>query len=320
MGLVGTAIIIAALVAVFNYDSIPGLSGTQTVVAEFDDASGLTAGDSVQISGIEVGKISSISLSGDHVDIDLEIDTDGRSLGKRTTASIKVETALGRRYVEVRPDGDGDIGDRISLENTSSGFDITESLNQLTHRLEGTDKKQLSEALDSVSTVLDEIPDNLRPSLEGLSRLSTTIASRDEELRNLLQQSNSVTGILAERNQNLVALVSDGGILFSALNDRAATIRALLVRVRAVSDELRGLAQDNAATTGPMLAQVDRVLETLNANYANINDSISGLRPYVTQLGEVVGSGPFFSVLLQNITPANLNGQQPGSPGGDSHR
>ncbi|WP_329406940.1 MCE family protein [Nocardia vinacea] len=316
MGLVGTGIAVALLVGAFNYQRIPGLPGHQTMVAEFADASGLNAGDTVQISGIKVGTVDRITLGGDHVDIALRVDAHDQRLGTRTTAAIKVETVLGRRYVELRPDGDGTIGDRIPLDHTISGYDLTESLNQLTSKLADTDKAQLADAVDSVSKVLAALPANLRPALDGVSRLSQTIASRDGALRDLLDHTGSVTGILAQRNQNLTTLVIDGGSLFAALNDRAATIRALLVDVRDVSTELHGLAQDNKQALAPMLANLDRVLGLLNSNYDNINSAISGLRPYVTQMGEVVGSGPFFGVLLHNITPANLNGQQPGSPGG----
>lgn len=320
LGLIGTGIVLALLAAVFNYDKIPWWPGRSTIVAEFSDASGLNTGDAVEISGIKVGKVDAIGLSGDHVDITLKLDTHGQALGSRTTAAIKVETALGRRFVDLRPDGDGRTVKRIPLDRTTSGFDLTEALNQLTGRLRGTDKKQLSDAVDSVSKVMDTLPDNLKSSLDGMSRLSATIGSRDGALRDLLEHANSVTGVLAQRNQNLTALMTDGGSLFAALNDRARVIRALLTNVKVVSDELHGVVQDNNATTAPMLAELDRVVGLLNTNYDNINAAILGLRPYVTQLGEAVASGPFFGALLQNIAPANLNGQQPGSPGQGSHR
>ncbi|MFJ2667480.1 MCE family protein [Nocardia fluminea] len=316
LGMVGSGVVLAMLAGAFNYDRIPFWPGRTTVVAEFADASGLNLGDTVQISGIEVGKVDGINLTDDHVDIALRIDTDGQRLGARTTASIKVETALGRRYVEIRPDGDGAIGDRIPLERTASGYDLTESLNQLTGKLADTEKKQLADAVDEVGKVLDNLPDNLHSSLTGVSRLSQTIASRDGAVRDLLDQSQAVSGILAQRNQSLTTLLADGGSLFAALNDRAAMISALLIDVRAVSDQLRAVVRDNEQTIAPMLAELNKVLDLLNTNHDNINAAISGMRPYVMQVGEVVGSGPFFGVLLHNIAPANLDGQQPGAPGG----
>ncbi len=45
------------------------------------------------------------------------------------------------------------------------------------------------------------------------------------------------------------------------------------------------------------------------------DDLVSGLKTFTFQLGEAVGTGPFFNVLLQNIVPATLTGQTPLSPG-----
>ncbi|QZS56821.1 MCE family protein [Rhodococcus opacus] len=316
LGLIGTAVIAVLMVAVFNYQAIPFLTGARTVTGEFADASGLAAGDHVQIGGVEIGEVESITLRPNHVDIELRIDPHGRTLGARTHAAIKVETALGRRYVELTPDGDGELGDTIPADRTTSGFDITDSLSRVTETLEGTDKSTASQALTSISELMNALPDNLKQSSDGIARIADTVASRDTQIRQLLDLSTSVSGVLSERNNNLTALITDGETLFAALNDRAATIRSLLVQVRAVSEQIRGVVADNRDSTAPMLAELDTVLTTLNQNYTNIDNAITGLRPFVTQLGEVVGSGPFFSVLLQNIAPANLRGQMPGSPGG----
>lgn len=316
MGLVGTVILLLALIGVFNLDSIPGISSTRTITAEFADASGITGGDSIQIGGVAVGKVTRIDLESDHVDVVLSIDSQGRRLGERTTAAIKVETALGRRYIELTPDGDGEAGDRIPLGRTRSGFDITDSLSKVTELLEDTDKATVSEALTSVSTLMNELPTDLKASADGIAEMAGIVASRDQEFADLLANANGVTGVLGEHNHELTTLIADGETLFTALDARADTIRSVMIEARRVSDQIRGLAADNREATPPMLAELDRLLATLNSNYENIDNAITGLRPFVTQLGEVVGSGPFFGVLLQNIVPANLNGQLPGSPGG----
>lgn len=315
-GLIGTTLIVVIILLVFNYRSLPFWPGTTTVVAEFADASGLSTGDDVQVAGVPVGDVRSITLKDDHVDVKLRLSKGWQSLGADTSAAIKVETALGKRYVELDTAGSGELGDRIPQSRTSSGFDLTDSLQQLTKTVAGTDKTRLVDAVHSLTDVMTALPPNLGESLTGLAGAANSIASRDAGIRTLLQRANSVSGVLAERNQKLTSIIDDGAVLFTELNDRAAVIRSVLVSVRNVSDEIAALTADTKASTPPMLAELQKVVKTLNANYDNINKSISGLRPFVTQLGEVVGSGPFFSVLLHNIAPANLRGQQPGSPGG----
>ncbi len=100
------------------------------------------------------------------------------------------------------------------------------------------------------------------------------------------------------------------------MNNRSDTIHRVLVQSRQVADALTGLARDNSATLGPTLDRLKTLVTTLNTNYDNIDASLTGLERFTKQVGEAVGSGPFFGVLLHNIVPANLSGQLPGSLGG----
>lgn len=315
-GLIGTLIIVAAVLIAFNYRSIPFWPGTTKLVAEFSDTGGIDTGDDVQIAGVQAGDVRSIELADDHVEVTMRLTSGWRELGSLTTASIKVETALGKRYIQLETGGGGDLPDRISLARTTSGFDLTDSLEQLTTDVNETDKASAVDALKSLTQTVEGLPDGLRDSLNDLTAAADTIGTRDQGIRTLLQRAGSVSGVLASRDQTLTTMIDDGAVLFQELNDRSDTIRNVLTGLRRVSTEISALVEDARAATPPMLAQLKQVIATLNENYENINRSITGLRPFVTQLGEVVGSGPFFSVLLHNIAPANLHGQQPGSLGG----
>lgn len=315
-GIVGTATILVILALAFNYRSLPFWPGTTTVVAEFADASGLNPNDEVQVAGVAAGTVSSITLADDHIDVKMRLTEAWKDLGSETSAAIKVETALGRRYVELSTGGPGDLDDRIPMSRTTSGFDLTESLEQLTETVSDTDSEGVADAVDSLDQVMKDLPSDLGGSLDSLADAARTVSTRDSGIRTLLQRADKVSGVLSERKGNLTRLIDDGAVLFQTLNDRAAVIRRVLVSVRGVAQEIGRLTEENKASTPPMLAELQKVTATLNANYTNLDKAISGMKPYVTQFSDVLGSGPFFAVLLENITPANLRGQQPGSPGG----
>ncbi|KXX60061.1 MCE family protein [Rhodococcus sp. LB1] len=318
MGLIGTAVLIGIMFLALNFNSIPGINRGTTYHAEFADASGLAAGDTTQIAGVEVGKVTKLSIDGGKVDVEFDVDSGAVALGEDTTAAIKVETALGRRYVEITPGRHGELADgaTIPLERTNSGYDITRALEEVTDKVSNTDTVNLSGALDQISSVEDELPPDLRSSLDGLSRLSNTVASRDEEMRQLLSGAADVSHILADRDVQVAALFGQGQSLFAALNSRADTIHRVLVQSRQVADALTGLSRDNSATLGPTLEKLKALVATLNSNYDNINASLTGLERFANQVGEAVGSGPFFGALIHNIVPANLSGQLPGALGG----
>ena len=317
IGVVGTLILVGAIALALNFDTMPGIAA-KTYHAEFGDASGLAGGDTTQIAGVKVGEVRKISLAGDKVDVEFDADSGDIRLGDDTHATIKVETVLGRRYLELAPGGGGELGrgGTIPLANTTSGYDLTRSLEEVTDKVSKTDTVDLSGALDQLSQVEQALPPDLQSSLTGLSRLSETVASRDAELRHLLTNTAGVSNVLSDRSQRVAQLLGQGQSLFSTLNQRADSIHNILVQARQIADELTALKRDNEGTLTPTLSQVDILVTTLNNNYDNINASLTGLERYSKQIGDVVGSGPFFGALLQNILPANLAGQLPGSLGG----
>lgn len=318
LGLVGTLVIAAALALGFNYHALPGIGAT-TYRAYFSDASGLLAGSEVRIGGVVVGQVQSIDLAGDKVEVEFGADPGDTRLSLDTRATIKVGTVLGHRYVELTPGTDQETltsDDAIPLERTASGYDITRSLEETSDTIARTDTGDLSGALDQISAVERELPPDLQWQLSGVERLSQTVAGRDQELRDLLAHAAGVSDVLASRNAQVTALLTQGHSLFAALNNRSTALHNVLVQARIISDELRLLEQDNRNTLGPALAQLDTLVGTLNGNLGNIDAALTGLEQYTERLGDVVGSGPFFSALLQNILPANLAGQLPGSLGG----
>ncbi|MFD9667557.1 MCE family protein [Rhodococcus sp. NPDC059968] len=318
LGLAGAGGMIVALVLVFNYESVPGIDNSDRYVAQFADTGGLYTGDGVQISGVDVGTVTDIELRGDHVDVTFTADPKATRLGSATSAAIKVETVLGRRFLDVEPRGDGELedGDTIPLDRTTSAYDPSDAISDLTDQLSDTDVPQVESALDSVSHVIDELSPDLRASVEGVARLSETVSSRDSEIRRLFTESDALGGILATRNEEFTKLLGDGRVLFDVLNQRAAAIDSILGQVQKLSDELSGLAQENEATIGPMLDELHAVLTTLNNNRDNLDLALQRVHPFARQLGEALGSGPFVSFMLQNILPTNLQGQLPGSLGG----
>ncbi|WP_245660373.1 MCE family protein [Nocardia kruczakiae] len=318
VGVVGTLLVVIVLAVVFEYRSIPGVSDNSNYRAEFADASGLAVKDDVQVAGVVVGRVKSVELSGDRVEVEFTADTHGVRLGADTRAAIRVGTLLGKRYIELGPEGPGTLaaGATIPLQRTTSGYDISRSLAEVSDTVAKTDKTRLSDALNQAGALLKTVSPDLESSLTGITRLSNTVASRDQAIDDLLAHANGVSGILSQRNEQFALLLADGRSLFGALNTRADEIHRVLVQAKSVFDELSALAQENTASIGPTLTELGTTVETLNKNYKNVSDSISGLRTFVTQLSDVVASGPFFNVLLDNITPATLNNPQPNNSGG----
>lgn len=110
------------------------IGGNNYVVeAEFTSASGLKSGASVEIAGVEVGRVKGISLQGDRAMVALAIQ-DGVKLYTDSIASIKTRGIIGDKYVALSLGGGGDplkAGEKI--RDTESGLDLEELVSQYVH-------------------------------------------------------------------------------------------------------------------------------------------------------------------------------------------
>jgi phospholipid/cholesterol/gamma-HCH transport system substrate-binding protein len=110
------------------------IGGNNYVVeAEFTSASGLKSGASVEIAGVEVGRVKGISLQGDRAMVALAIQ-DGVKLYNDSIASIKTRGIIGDKYVALSLGGGGDpLKEGEKIRDTESGLDLEELVSQYVH-------------------------------------------------------------------------------------------------------------------------------------------------------------------------------------------
>ena len=103
------------------------------VVAQFNSASGLKSGSSVEIAGVEVGRVRSIALSEDRAAVTLAVD-DKVKLYTDTIASIKTRGIIGEKFLALSPGGGGDpLKPGDTIRDTESGLDLEELVSQYVH-------------------------------------------------------------------------------------------------------------------------------------------------------------------------------------------
>ncbi|WP_455389752.1 outer membrane lipid asymmetry maintenance protein MlaD [Petrachloros mirabilis] len=103
------------------------------VVAQFNTASGLKPGSSVEIAGVEVGRVRAIALKEDRAAVTLAVD-DKVKLYTDTIASIKTRGIIGEKFLALSPGGGGDpLKPGDTIRDTESGLDLEELVSQYVH-------------------------------------------------------------------------------------------------------------------------------------------------------------------------------------------
>lgn len=73
--------------------------------AEFSEIGGLKNGASVEIAGVEVGRVKNISLSDYQAKIELQINS-GVKIQEDSIAAVKTKGLLGEKFIQISPGGD----------------------------------------------------------------------------------------------------------------------------------------------------------------------------------------------------------------------
>jgi phospholipid/cholesterol/gamma-HCH transport system substrate-binding protein len=305
IGGIGIAVIFAMVVVAFNADE---LRGGDKYKAEFAEAAGLRAEDEVRVAGVRVGKVLSVDLNDEGNKVIVEFRVRDARIGSQTRADIRIKTLLGRKLLSVTPEGDGELeaGSTIPIERTTAPFDITDAFRDLATTAESIDNEQLAESFTVLADAFRDTPEEVRTSLEGLSRLSNTIASRDAQLRELLQRSRGVTEVLAERDADLIAFMSDASLVLRELESRREAISRLLDTTVVLSEQLIALVRENRAQLGPTLAELEQVVAMLQRQQDNLDASIERFAPFVRIFANNLGNGRWFDTIVYNLTSPTL--------------
>ena len=304
LGVVGTVTILAALAIALQAGRLPFTDGGRELSAYFTEAGGLRADSPVLVSGAKVGKVRSISIERDRVRVDFTITNSRVQLGDTTTAAISTLTLLGKAGLELVPHGRGDLrpGARIPVSRTSSPYDITDALADLTTRSTEIDVDQLSKALSTVSGTLVATPADLQRALQGATAVARSVSDNGDTLESLLGKTADLTSVLQSRNARVATLLTSGADLLAQLNARQQAVVDLLSGTTRLTGQLSRLIEENRADLKPALLKLNEVTELLNRNKANLQKTIEGARDYAVEFGDTISSGPFFDAYVQNLT------------------
>ena len=98
---------------------------TYSIVAEFDNVSGVKKGASVQVAGVVVGEVSKIWLGSDtYAKLQLTVNNDV-TIPVDSMASVKSQGIIGDKYIQLSLGGDEEImKEGEILRDTESSLDI----------------------------------------------------------------------------------------------------------------------------------------------------------------------------------------------------
>ena len=190
LGSLGILVLVVGLGAALGIPKLWYNVRTSAYTAELANASGLSDTDPVYVAGVPAGRVDSIDLAGDHVVVIFRLDKD-QPLGNQSTATVRLKTVLGKRYLEIVPAGVVDDSEArvIPLSRTTVPYSLDDVSSDATTAATGVDLQAMESMMNTLSQAIPTDSDQVGRALAGISGASAAFAQNSERIDQILIMS-----------------------------------------------------------------------------------------------------------------------------------
>ncbi|WP_194815239.1 MlaD family protein [Nocardia sp. XZ_19_385] len=287
IGIAGAALTVLALVGSAVAYLVP--FGEQTYIAEFRHTGGARSGDEVRIAGIKVGKVQTVDLVGDHVEVVFGVDRSVR-LGDLSTAEVKLLTPIGGHYLALESKGANDLGDKhIPAERTRTPFELTDIFEAVTPGLRKANGKTLRDTMLEIDRGLAGQPEAVRQILGAVNDLAGVLAQRSGQLDKAVQVSGEYVGATARDKAVLAEFVGQLGLIADKLDrNQGELVAAFDLLTRALAVLHRPLVAYGDGVE-PAVTQLEQAFQKVWADPNQLRTVIETLRGFITTVTPMLG-------------------------------
>ncbi|HUO38776.1 MAG TPA: MlaD family protein, partial [Mycobacterium sp.] len=298
------ASIVGILVMVFVYMQAPTLLGVGriTVTLELPATGGLYRFSNVTYRGVQIGKVTSVALTGTGAKATLSLDTSPQ-IPADLQADVRSISAVGEQYVDLRPRTtsgpylrDGAV---IPVRDTTIPQDVGPLLDQTSALLGSIPKDKLHQLLDE--------------SFQGLNGSGYDLGSLFDSSATVSHDINGVADRAAALFNDTAPLLDTQADTTDAIRTWARGLAGVTGQVVINDPQVRTLLHTGpgaAQEASRLLGQVKPTLPLLLANLVTIGQVAVTYRPALEQL--LVLLPPFAAAQQSYNGPNNYTGQAQG--------
>ncbi len=308
LGAIGTLGLIVLMLVTIGLPRAVYQARTDAFTAEMANASGLTSGDPVYVAGVPAGRVERVNLAGDRVRVDFRLD-DGQPLGNQTTATVRLRTVLGKRFLDVMPAGvvDPQDGNVIPLARTTVPYSLDEVGRKAEDAAAGLDREALTAALRTVNESIPADNTDLSAALAGIGSASAVFADSGAKFDELLRISRSLSDLLVEQNDTVTNTAANAAHIVSSLTARRDALSQIVTNLGALLRELSAVYGEKQHDFSEVITKLTGITATLRDNAEHIDATLRNLPPAMRSVTNATGNGNWADVNSPSLVmPDNL--------------
>ena len=317
---VGVMVLIAIIfltILLTNAENWPWATAGDDVTFQFRSVNGLYVGAGVYLSGVQIGKVTSIELQpeADNVRIEAKVKNAFKWLREECGATISMNGFVGEIYIALN---NGPIGnpplkpanlpivgrDPVNalelLEQTSAGMtqaiELTTAANEVLQANQEAIQLAIKEIREVVALTGKTIEKLSVDSEETVQTLTQLAVENDRRFQQTLIKVNNLISQLEGDSIMVSSQVSDiTSELFRLINHNAPKLNAILTDVRISTTQFREIAADFSANFATLSTEVSALV---SQGSSAIETSEAGIAPILKDLQTTTAA---FAKLEKNV-------------------
>ena len=311
--------------------------------AEFTDVSGLEAGESVRVHGVEVGRVDSVDFhlpdpaaarGAPTVTVRFSLHEAYRPRGT-TGATVRYLNLVGDRYLELTdpavtdpaaavdgPAGAGEpsaelpVGAAIGLDRTAPALDLDALVGSFQPLFQVLEPGQVNRLSGELIAVLQGQQDDVGVIVRAIGEVTGHLADRDRVIGSVITHLGGVLDSLERQQPALEQSLVHARELTSALAAEADTLASATRHLDDTAADLAALSEDVRPDLRADLGGVDAVARQVDSRRDTLTQLLTELPETYRSLTRLGAYGGFFNYYLcgLQIRVSDLRGGSVTSP------
>ncbi len=296
-----------------------GVSATVGYHAVFSDVTGLTVGNDVDIAGVRVGEVTSISVyDRNRALVGFSIQPD-RPLPASATATILYLNLVGQRYLELGQgtgpaNGTLRAGGTIPLSRTTPALNLTVLFNGFQPLFQALSPADVNRLTSDIIGVFQGESPNITALVATVGSLTTALASKDRVIDQVIGNLNSVLRTITSRGNALATLVTSLQELVSGLAADRHSVGSAISAIASLTSATAGLLQVARPPLQAGITQLQRLASNLAANSPTVNTFLQDLPAKMADIARIASYGSWLNFFLCDARVTGVRNSLGGPP------
>jgi phospholipid/cholesterol/gamma-HCH transport system substrate-binding protein len=297
------------------------VGGTHSYKAIFTDVTGLIPGDEVDIAGVRVGQVTSVSVADrDLAQVDFTVQAD-HPLPASVTAALRWKNLAGQRYMELGQ-GTGPVGQTlppggtIPLSRTTPAVSLTDLFNGFQPLFQALSPHADNELASEIVQVFQGEGTTMQSLISSVGQLTTTLASKQKVIDAVIGNLNSVLATVSSRGSELSGMVTTLQQLVTGLAAERQPIGSAIGAISNLTNATAGLLQGIRPPLSQDITELGQLTTVLADNTPTLNHFLQTLPVKMTDIGRVVSYGSWLNLYMCSATVGGVTEEYGPAPHG----